>query len=86
MGMELSHSYIKKRTADQWSAPAGEELVVISYEILIAKIRRIFETAKYKRRKMIEIDKISNEKLLHSMQDGAGNEQGDDSHYEACHS
>jgi hypothetical protein len=36
------HSYIKKRTANILLAPAGEESVVISYGILVAKINKIF--------------------------------------------
>ena len=42
----------KKRTADQWSAPAGEESVVISYGILDAKVQKKTLIARKCRKKM----------------------------------
>lgn len=45
--MEVLHCCIKKRTADQWPAPAVNESVVISYGIVIAKVQTIPEIQKF---------------------------------------
>ena len=48
----------KKRTADQWSAPAGEESVVISYGILDAKVQKKTLIARKCRKKIKKMWKI----------------------------
>ena len=57
-GGNISLLYIKKRTADQWSAPAGEESVVISYGILDAKVQKKTLIARKCRKKIKKMWKI----------------------------